>query len=365
MSDPMRVAIVGCGGMARTHARSYVAMPGVRLVALADIRPDALQDFAQAFEIPAERRFTDYAKMYETVRPDIVAVVTRPRDHHGPTVAALERGIHVLCEKPIAMDLVEADEMIATSERTGAKLAVNTQRHTDPVFLHAAKLVRDGKIGDLRALRAECKSYKAGYGMMNIGSHYFDAMGLFAGEATWVFASLTMPDGRRIGPGDITEGERDVGLAAGEVGVVQIGYRNGVTGVGEFWEGAGTFGFEVVGTKGLLALRGGELAVLFTAGGGGKAARPIEWEVLPVPLSSEDRRALETDRWSTVPMMRSLVAAIREDQRPPCSGYEGRASLEIIMAAYLSERTGCRVPLPLAERRHVLELWRAEAMRGR
>jgi len=354
----MRVALVGCGGIARTHADSCVAMPEVRLVALADIRPEALDEFGARYDVPPENRFTDYVALYRKVKPDIVAVCTRPMQHHAPTVAALERGIHVLCEKPMATDLVEADEMIATSERTGAKLAINTQRHTDPVYLHAVKLVKGGIIGDLRTVRSECKTYKAGYGMMNIGSHYLDAMGLFAGEADWVFAHLVNSEGHDITPADIEEGSRDVGLTAGDMGTLQIGYKNGVMGIAEFWEGTATFGFEVVGTKGALTIRGGDDELLVTTGGGGKARSPITWEPVEVPFTEEERAALAIKRWSTIPMMRALIKAIKEHTRPACSGYDGRAALEIIMASYVSQRTGARAKLPLEDRRHPLSVWK-------
>jgi predicted dehydrogenase len=353
----MRVAIVGCGGIAHTHAASCVAMPGVDLVALADIRPEALAEFGKAFRVPTENHFDDYRAMYESVKPDIVAVCTRPAQHHAPTVAALQRGIHVLCEKPVALDLVEADEMIIVSERTGAKLAINTQRHTDPVYRRAANLVRDGIIGELRTVRSECKTYRAGYGMMNIGSHYLDAMSLFAGEAAWVFAHITNAKGHEISPRDVDQGDRDTGPVAGEHCTIQIGYRSGVTGISEYWVGTTTFGFEVVGTKGALTIRG-DANVMVTRGGGGKARDAIVWEPVEIALTDEERKSFEpAGRWSTVNMMAALITAIEQDAPPACSGHDGRAALEIIMAAYRSQRSGARVKLPLADRKHPLRDW--------
>lgn len=359
MSKPMRVAIVGCGGIARTHAASCVAMPEVDLVALADIRAEALAEFGKTFGVPPENRYGDFAAMYEQARPDIVAVCTRPAQHHAPTVAALERGIHVLCEKPMALDLVQADEMIAVGERTGAKLAINTQRHTDPVFRHGVRLLKDGVIGELRTVRSECKTYRAGYGMMNIGSHYLDAMGLFAGEAEWVFGHITNARGQDIAPGDVETGERDTGLVAGDHCTIQIGYKSGVMGISEYWVGTATFGFEVVGTKGALAIRGGDQELLITTGGGGKARDPVVWQPRDVPLTDDERKSFDAvGRWSTVNMMRSLMAAIREDSRPACSGYDGRAVLEIVMATYVSQKSGARAKLPLRDRTHPLSAWK-------
>jgi len=355
----MRVAIVGCGGIAHTHAASCRAMPEVDLVALVDLRPEALAEFGKAFAVPSNGHFTDYMAMYEVVRPDIVAVCTRPAQHHGPTVAALERGIHVLCEKPIALDLVQADEMIAVSEGTGAKLAINTQRHTDPVYRHAVRLVRDGIMGELRAVRSECKTYRAGYSMVDIGSHYLDAMSLFAGDPSWVFGHITNADGEDITSKDVEEGERDSGLVAGDRCTIQIGYRGGVMGISEYWVGTATFGFEVVGSRGAMTIRRDDSEVMVTKGGGGKARDAIVWEPVEVPLTDDEKRSLEAaGRWSTVNMMRSLIRAIGEDSRPACSGYDGRAALEIVMATYTSQKTGARARLPLADRKHPLGEWK-------
>lgn len=352
-----RVAVVGCGGIARTHVESYLDMPEVDLVAIADIRPEALEEFGATYGVPPEKHFADYQELYDDARPDIVAVATRADAHAAPTIAALERGIHVLCEKPIALDLAEADAMIAASEASGAKLAINTQRHTDPVFLYARTLLHDGKIGDLRTIRSECKSYTAAVGMSNIGAHMFDAMALYAGPARWVFAHLTTADGREITAADVGTGDRGTGLGAGDVGTVQIGYRSGAMGLSEYWVGVSSYGFEIVGTNGVLAIRGADPVVLYTGGSDGKATAPVEWERLDVPLTEDEREAYALNRWALHPMMRSLIVAIREEARPPCSGYDGREALEITMAAYVSQRTGRRAELPLPNRQHPLKEW--------
>jgi len=347
----MRVAIVGCGGIARMHAASIAALPEVELVALADVRPEALVEFGRLYGVPTTHHFTDYTAMYEKAKPDVVAVCTRPAQHHAPTVAALARRIHVLCEKPMALDLEQADEMIATSERTGAKLAINTQRHTDPIYRHTARLVRDGVIGDLRMVRSECKGCPATIGMMDMGPHWFDAMSLFAGPAEWVFARLSNANGAEATPADVEEGDRGSGLVAGNRCTVHIGYRNGVIGISEYWAGVPTFGFEVVGTRGALTIQANELQVTKR---NATVSEPVE-----IALAVDERKSLETaGRWATLNMMRALVQAIRDDARPECSGYDGRAALEVIMAAYTSHKSGELTRLPLRDRRHPLSAWK-------
>jgi predicted dehydrogenase len=357
MPKTYRVALIGCGGIARLHARSITDLPEAELVALADIRPEAINQFGDTYDIPTDRRFTDYSVLLDAVRPDIAIVATRADTHAEITIAALDRGINVLCEKPIAVDLREADAMIEASARSGAKLAINTQRHTDPVFLHAKRLVSEGAVGDLRAIRSECKTYTAAVGMMNIGSHLFDAMNLIGGSPHWVFADLTAREGKPIAADDITTGDRGTGLAAGDIGTVLIGYNGGVTGISEYWEGVGAYGFEVVGTRAILAIRGTDPVLYRTTGGGGKVNEPIVWDTVDVPLSSEDRRVFDANRWGTQFMMRDLIRAIENNEQPSCSGYAGRSAMEINHAAFVSARTGSRVLLPLQDREHPQKSW--------
>ena len=357
MGKTYRVALIGCGGIARLHARSMANLPEVNLVALADIRPEASEQFGDAYNIPSDKRYADYTELLDAVPPDIAIVATRADTHAEISIAALSRGINVLCEKPIAVDLLEADAMTEASERSGAKLAINTQRHTDPVFLHAKQLASDGTIGELRAIRSECKLYTAAVGMMNIGSHFFDAMNLIAGAPRWVYANLTTHSGEPVTVDDVTTGDRGTGLAVGDIGTVVIGYDGGVTGVSEYWEGVGTYGFEVVGTKAVLAIRGTDPVLYRTTGGGGKVNDPIEWNAIEVSLSDSDRRIFDENRWGTQFMMRDLIRAIEKNERPSCSGYDGRAAMEINHAAFVSARSGTRVELPLKNREHPLKLW--------
>ena len=85
----------------------------------------------------------------------MVTVATQRRGHHGPTVVALERGISVLCEKPIAIDLQEADEMVQAAERSGAKLAINQQNHVNPAVRKGLQMVQEGVASRLEGSAAD------------------------------------------------------------------------------------------------------------------------------------------------------------------------------------------------------------------
>ena len=100
MAKTYRVGLVGCGGMGREHLNVVQDMEGFEIAAVCDVLPEIVEQTGDAYGVAA--RYGDFVKMYGEVGPDIVTVATQTRGHHAPTVAALERGISVLCEKPIS-----------------------------------------------------------------------------------------------------------------------------------------------------------------------------------------------------------------------------------------------------------------------
>ncbi len=146
-SDPVRVAVAGCGRIARVHGRYLRGLSGVDIVAVCDPVESAVEAFAREFNVVAH--FSDLGQMLRDAKPDAVHVLTPPATHAGVAVAAMEAGAHVLVEKPMALNTREADAMVAAAARTGRSLAVDHNRWFDPVVQQAASLVASGDLGDL------------------------------------------------------------------------------------------------------------------------------------------------------------------------------------------------------------------------
>ncbi len=160
-----RAAVIGCGRMARGHMRAY-RESGIPIVAGADISEKALQAFAE--ETGAEGLFTDYKTMLDEVQPELVSVVAHEQLHCPMVVAAARAGAKgIICEKPMAMDLTEADQMLAACRESGAKLTVSHQRYYMPQYARARQLIAEDAVG--RVLSAEA-SLKAGC-LMTDGTH--------------------------------------------------------------------------------------------------------------------------------------------------------------------------------------------------
>ena len=98
----IRVGIVGTGGISRAHQRTYMAVGGFEIVAVCDIIKSKANEAADAWSVPRKHVFTSYNKMLEMDEIDTVSVCTYNQGHRRPTVAALNAGKHVFCEKPMA-----------------------------------------------------------------------------------------------------------------------------------------------------------------------------------------------------------------------------------------------------------------------
>ncbi|MBX3031037.1 MAG: Gfo/Idh/MocA family oxidoreductase [Chloroflexi bacterium] len=120
MSDLVRIGVVGAGAMGEAHLAAYAALPGVRLVGIATRSPARGEALAARFGIDAV--YPDAAALLDGGRPDGISVTTQDHQHVGPASAALDRGVAVLLEKPIAGDVAGAEAIAAAVHRTGGLL---------------------------------------------------------------------------------------------------------------------------------------------------------------------------------------------------------------------------------------------------
>ena len=145
-----RTAIIACGTIARVHARGWGDVEGqpTAIAAIADTHPDARREFGEFYGVHEDHRYSDYREMLDRERPDFVDVCSWHRQHAEMTIAAATRKPKViLCQKPMAVDLAEADDMLTACERNGVSLFVAFQRPHHATWLKARDLIREGVIG--------------------------------------------------------------------------------------------------------------------------------------------------------------------------------------------------------------------------
>jgi len=150
--QPVRILIVGTGGMAHQHVWAYQKIPAVKLVGAVDVNPERLQAFAQKYEIP--ETFGSVEKAVAWGDFDAASVVTPDGLHYAATMPLLAAGKHVLCEKPLASNASDAEEMAAVAARAGVINMMNLTYRNESTMQKAAQLVRDGAIGEVRFFEA-------------------------------------------------------------------------------------------------------------------------------------------------------------------------------------------------------------------
>lgn len=148
----VRVLILGTGGMANAHAEAYAAMPGVSLVAGIDTNAERLAAFNAKHGIG--HGFVSVADALAWGQFDAVSNVTPDPVHCPTTLPMLAAGKHVLCEKPLAANYRDAAEMAAAAAKSGVVNMVNLTYRNGAALIHAAKMVADAAIGDVRHFEA-------------------------------------------------------------------------------------------------------------------------------------------------------------------------------------------------------------------
>ena len=365
------------------------------MVAVAD--PDAAGRAGALARTGAPRGYAAYGELLEREAPDLLAVGPRqPDQREEMLLAAMRAGVKAIyTEKPFARTLDEADRILEEAEERGVRIAVAHQNRAFPGPRLARRLVAEGRIGRLRALKAYGKQDRRGGGqdLMVLGTHMLDLMRFFCGDARWCHARV-VDGGAEATPGAVREGEEAVGPVAGDDIWAGYGFDGGVSGsyesarAADGGSGSDYFRLELCGTGGTISIWSSATAPLsYCPRPFALPNHPEEWEAIPTdtvqgeliaagglpqpPVVGGGRGDEPAGRTGAGAMHAAnqllvvdLLAALEAGREPLSSGHDARAALEMIMAVYWSHLRAQRVPLPLAERDHPLLHWQARAGDG-
>ena len=348
----LRYALIGAGAsIASTHLEALARLPGTQIVGMADIDPAIGAQRAATVGCPF---FLDHYEMLSAVSPDVV-VICAPHPLHMPlALDCFAAGTHVLVEKPIAVEVAEADAMIAAAEAAGRLLAVNFQERFRPAVDAARRLIAAGELGELvRVLCVEPWFRTAAYYrsatwrgswtnegggvLMNQAPHTLDRLCYLAGSPASVWGWT-----RTLRHAIETEDTAQAMLVypAGAPGYVEVSTME-----------AGTPPqLQIIGNRMALEFLGETLTIRrfvpslaeFSATSLEKFAAPeviVETFQPPegMPPGGEGHLAVHRD----------LREAILTGRKPRCDGRDALASLELANAITLSSFTGRAVSLPL------------------
>jgi predicted dehydrogenase len=181
-----RVAFVGCGGIAQTHAAALKNMPDVEIVAGCDILQDRLENFESKWGVT--KLYKDWKTMLKEVKPDGVSVCTPNGVHMQPTIDALNAGANVIVEKPMAMNPAECQKMLDAAAKSKKKLVIGFQYRYHPNTQFLKKAADEGQFGDIMFVRCQAlrrrgipnwgvfgqKKLQGGGPMIDIGVHIIE-----------------------------------------------------------------------------------------------------------------------------------------------------------------------------------------------
>jgi predicted dehydrogenase len=318
-----RAVIIGCGSIGQQHARGYQAAPEIELVAIADPVERARQSYQERFRIP--RAYADAEEMLRQERPDFVSVcLWHPLHAEFTLLAAKHRPKVVLCEKPMATCLAEADAMISACEAQGVKLAIGHQRRFNKSWTRARELLAVGAIGTPVMVNVE-----TGEGLLNCGTHVVDAIRYLLGdpETEWVMGAVERKTDRF---------ERNVRIEDCCMGLMR--FRGGAQALVQcdLANTANVENYTVRGPDGVLEVGQQRLRLLRGAGSG--------WEEIDTGYD---------DPW--ICQARGLVEWLEGAPSYRGEGRQARATLEILMAIYQSARTHEVVRMPLTVQENPLD----------
>ena len=290
----LRVGIIGTGFGASVQVPGFECVSDVEVAAIASARRERAQAVADEHGIP--HAFDDYREMLREVDLDLVSVVSPPYLHREMTMAVLDAGAHVICEKPFAMNVAEALEMRDAAERARRVHAVDHEFRYVPARTAIKRLLETRAIGDVFFFRAADLApwpndrpfswwfdrARGGGALGAVTSHYIDAVNWWIGPITRVTADLRalVPE-RRAESGAGTER-----VTADDTAFVAFRAENGVTGRIDVSvsAGGGPRRVEIYGTKGAFFLEGTKLY------------RAANGEVAEVMMEDRDQARLDDPR---------------------------------------------------------------------
>ena len=366
ISSPIRAAIIGTGRIADTiddelihypglelpkgnvhsggstvlpksHAGGYQQVDGFELVAGANRGVERLREFGRRREV--DMLFEDYQHLLEEANPDVVSVCTQSPEKCEVTVACAEAGVRaVIVEKAMGTSLTEVDRMIEACKSSGTLLAVNHPFRFSPVFRQAREIIDDQEIGELQHISSHTGTLVHG------GSHDFDLARLLAGDVRTVRARVPelKADHRTSGPLN--------GTYPDYRGDVMLTFRNGATGYISGTTSA-DMGMTVRGANGYLNIPRSRGIMRITESQRGDPAEFGYEKSVDRGVAWQTERGVwghdQPERSTTVVMLEELRQALIDGDQFNSTGVDGRAALELGIAAYHSALTSSPVQLPL------------------
>ena len=345
----MKYALIGCGRIAINHIRAAVNNK-LDIVAVCDIRADKMEELLDKQGLAGDSsiaRYTEYQRMITEQQPDFVSIATESGKHAAIALFCIEHGVHVIIEKPMAMSIADADEIIRQAKVHNVKVAACHQNRFNIAVQKLRQALDAGRFGRLSHGSIHVRwnrdhSYydqaswrgtweQDGGALMNQCIHGIDLLRWMMGdEVDTVYAQ--------------TRQQFHDYLEAEDLGMAVVSFRNGAIATIEGTTNVYPRNLEetlyVFGEKGTVKL-------------GGKSTNNIDvWNFADETEADQTNKGMEEPTSNVygnghTSLFADMAEAIVQDRQPYVDAVAGRNALEMVLAIYQSSATGKPVQLPL------------------
>lgn len=359
----IRIGVVGCGKIGRTHAAAVASLSDVELVGVCDLVPEKAEEVAAL--VPGVPAFSDVERLLTAGRPDAILVATDHKHHFVPAMQAIDAGVGVLVEKPLTTSLVEAEELVSAAGRAGVALGAIFQRRFFPAAQRMHEAIVDGRLG--RVVAAECLAHlgrdrryfardpwrgswvgEGGGALLNQAIHMIDMLSWMLGEPTEVYGRWgTLKHSEYIDVEDVAGGV--VTYANGAIATIQA--------LTTFENGLAAYPSDTTSRR----APGFQLVVHGSTGHTVSIIESPELDQATTGIWSFDGEESSAQRWREeeagrpgfpgfhAEQIRDFVASIREGRSPAVTGRDALVALQIVKGIYLSQDRGLPIALPMSE----------------
>lgn len=345
----MKYALVGCGRISTNHIKAAINNQ-LEIAAVCDVIPEHMEAVLEKNGLKENNyilRFTDYKKMIEEVKPTLVSIATESGIHAEIALYCIDHGIHVIIEKPMAMSMADANEIIRHSEEQNVKVCACHQNRFNIAVQEMRKALDRGRFGKLshgsihvRWNRDQNYYTQApwrgtwaqdGGALMNQCIHGIDLLRwTFGGEIEEVYGQ--------------TRQQFHHYLEAEDVGMAVVKFKNGAIATIEGTTNVYPCNLEetlyVFGEKGTVKI-------------GGKSTNNIDvWDFTDETEADCQNKGLEEVTSNIygnghTSLFADMADAIQKNRKPYVDAYAGRDALELVLAIYMSQKEERAVKLPL------------------
>jgi predicted dehydrogenase len=336
-----KLGILGCGNRSKSHISVLNEVPEIEVAALCDIVPHKMDQRTRLIRKGSKpHKYVDMEKMLQQEDLDAVAILLPNHLHKLGTIAALEAGKHVFCEKPMALTVADCNEMIAVSERTRRAIQIGTQKRHSNAYKKVVETIRKSSVGKI--LSSDVNSYrgdwrvpaedeyppgveywrlnqdKCGGVVYEMGAHTIDVN-------NWIFDSEPLTVVSLQGVNDLALRTRN----STDHGGVLVRYANGAMmnyggNLYTYGSSGADYFFAVNGT---IKLAAGELEIHYGYARGFPTQEPLP---KPVKMKLPGGGDGTTDQW------RYFARVLAGQADPYPDGYTGRQSIQICQGAIIS-----------------------------